>query len=61
MTDMNVDLGCTHLCIVAHPYLCSPPHAILHIPATLSICMEACDGPDERTQVRVLGRTAVNR
>ena len=32
-TDMNVEMGCTRLYIVAHPYLCSPPHAIFRSPA----------------------------
>ena len=33
-TDMNVEMGCTRLYIVAHTYLCSPPHAIFRSPAS---------------------------
>ena len=43
-TDMNVGMGGTHLCVVAHPYLRSPPHASHHVlPAPSQRTMHASD------------------
>ena len=55
MTDMNVDMEGTHLCVVAHPYLRSPPHAshrIQVLAAPLQRTMHASDIDGHNTLAR---------